>query len=141
MRLLLVLALALALTAPAAAQQKASLPDIEDEVMCIECGTVLSVSNSPVAQQERQFIRDEIAAGKNKQQIKAALVDQYGDDVIADPKTPWLWIVPVAVAILAAGGVLFALRTWRGRAPAHEPPLPPPLSDEDARRLDAELSR
>src|SRR6185503_18617368 len=27
---------------------QASLPDIEDEVMCVECGTVLSVSNSPV---------------------------------------------------------------------------------------------
>ena len=43
---------ALAFAAPAAAQ-KASLPDIEDEVMCVECGTVLSVSNSPVATQER----------------------------------------------------------------------------------------
>jgi len=98
MRLVLVLALALTLTAPAYAQQ-ASLPDIEDEVMCIECGTVLSVSNSPVAQQERQFIRDEIAAGKTKDQIKAAMVDEYGEDVIADPKTPWLWIVPVAIAL------------------------------------------
>ena len=140
MRLVLVLALALTLTAPAYAQQ-ASLPDIEDEVMCIECGTVLSVSNSPVAQQERQFIREQIAAGKTKKQIKAAMVQEYGEDVIADPKTPWLWIVPVAIALLAAFGVGLALRTWRGRTPTSEPPLPPPLSDEDARRLDAELSR
>src|SRR4051794_40649988 len=122
--LLLVLALALALTAPAAAQQQqqqqqqASLPDIEDEVMCIECGTVLSVSNSPVAQQERQFIRDEIAAGKDKAQIKAALVDEYGDDVIADPQTPWLWLVPVVLALAAAIGIAFAIRRWRHRAPA-----------------------
>jgi len=141
MRLLLVLALALALTAPAAAQPQASLPDIEDEVMCIECGTVLSVSNSPVAQQERQFIREQIAAGKDKEQIKAALVDEYGEEVIADPKTPWLWIVPVAVALLAAVGIAFAIRRWRGRAPTAEPVLPPPLSAEDAQRLDAELSR
>ena len=53
--------------------------------MCVECGTVLSVSSSPVAQQERQFIRDQIAAGKNKEQIKAALVEEYGEDVLADP--------------------------------------------------------
>jgi cytochrome c-type biogenesis protein CcmH len=142
MRALLVLTLMLAFAAPVHAQQQpASLPDIEDEVMCIECGTVLSVSNAPVAQQERQFIRDEIAAGKTKEQIKAAMVEQYGDDVIADPKTPWLWIVPVALALLAAIGVGFALRTWRGRAPTQEPELPPELSPEDARRLDAELSR
>jgi cytochrome c-type biogenesis protein CcmH len=102
---------------------------------------VLSVSNSPVAQQERQFIREQIAAGKDKEQIKAAMVDEYGEDVIADPKTPWLWIVPVALALLAAGGVIVALRTWRGRAPAREPELPPALSPEDAARLDAELSR
>ena len=129
-------ALILAVAAP-----QASLPDIEDEVMCVECGTVLSVSNSPVAQQERQFIRDQIAAGKDKEQIKAALVNEYGDDVIADPKTPWLWIVPVVVALLAAAGVAVAIRRWRRRAPASEPDLPPPLSPEDAQRLDAELSR
>jgi cytochrome c-type biogenesis protein CcmH len=139
-RALLVAAVLLAFAAPAYAQN-ASLPDVEDEVMCIECGTVLSVSNSPVAQQERQFIREQIAAGKDKQQIKAAMVEEYGDDVIADPKTPWVWIVPVALGILAAAGVALAIRAWRKRAPAAETPLPPPLSAEDARRLDAELSR
>ena len=32
----------------------------------------------PVANQERAFIREQIAAGKDKTQIKAALVDEYG---------------------------------------------------------------
>ena len=134
----------LALAAPAQAQ-KTSLPDIEDEVMCVECGTVLSVSNSPVAQQERQFIRDLIAQGKDKEQIKAALVAEYGEDVLADPGTGGfnaaLWLVPIALALLGVAGVLLAVRRWRGRAPTAEPELPPPLSPEDARRLDAELSR
>src|SRR3954464_14733798 len=92
-----------------AAVPRASLPDIEDEVMCVECGTVLSVSNSPVAQQERAFIRQQIVAGKDKQQIKAALVYQYGDDVLADPGTSGfnktLWIVPIALVLLAAAGI------------------------------------
>jgi cytochrome c-type biogenesis protein CcmH len=141
-RLVLGLLLAL-LLAPAAlaAEPRTTLPDVEDEVMCVECGTVLSVSNSPVAQQEREFIREQIAAGKNKDQIKAALVDEYGDEVIASPKTPWLWLVPVVVALVAAIGIGFAIRRWRGRTPPEEPELPPPLSAEDARRLDAELSR
>jgi cytochrome c-type biogenesis protein CcmH len=134
-------ALGVALILAVAATPQASLPDIEDEVMCVECGTVLSVSGSPVAQQERAFIRQQIAAGKSKAQIKAALVDEYGDDVIADPKTPWLWIVPVAVALIAAIGIAFAVRRWRGRAPTAEPELPPPLSAEDAKRLDAELAK
>jgi cytochrome c-type biogenesis protein CcmH len=135
----LLAALGAALVLAVAPAPQASLPDIEDEVMCVECGTVLSVSNSPVAQQERQFIREQIRAGKDKEQVKAALVDEYGEDVIADPKTPWLWIVPVGVALLAAAAVAVAISRWRRRAPAPEQTLPPPLSPEDARRLDAEL--
>src|ERR1700742_5178136 len=87
---------------------QASLPDIEDKVMCVECGTVLSVSNSPVANQERAFIREQIAAGKSKQQIKDALVAEYGDHVLADPGTGGfnkaLWLVPIVVAVAGGGG-------------------------------------
>ena len=54
--------------------------------MCVECGTALNVSNSPVADQERAFIREQIAAGKDKAQIKAALVDEYGAGVLAEPE-------------------------------------------------------
>jgi cytochrome c-type biogenesis protein CcmH len=122
---------------------QASLPDIEDEVMCVECGTVLSVSNSPVANQERAFIRQQITAGKDKQQIKDALVAEYGEHVLADPGTSGfnktLWLVPIALALAAAVGIGVALRRWRGRAPATEDELPPELSPEDAQRLDAEL--
>ena len=79
---------ALALLAPAAAlgaQARTSLADLEDEVMCVECGTPLEVSQSPVAQQERAFIRREVAAGKTKAQIKSDLVDEYGQAVLAEP--------------------------------------------------------
>jgi cytochrome c-type biogenesis protein CcmH len=139
---LVILLAALALAAPAYAQQT-SLPDLEDEVMCVECGTVLSVSNSPVAQQERQFIRDEIAKGKSKDEIKASLVAEYGEEVLADPGTggfnATLWLVPILVALGALATMFFAVRAWRRRAPAAEQELPPPLSAEDARRLDTEL--
>jgi cytochrome c-type biogenesis protein CcmH len=127
-----------------AAVPRASLPDIEDEVMCVECGTVLSVSNSPVAEQERAFIRQEIARGQSKQQIKAAMVDQYGDEVLADPGTggfnKTLWIVPIVLVLLAATGIGVAVRRWR-RIPPQQEEMPPPLNPDDAARLDAELTR
>ena len=126
---------------------KASLPDIEDEVMCVECGTVLSVSNSPVAIQERAFIREQIAAGKDKAQIKAALVDEYGEEILAKPEARRLQRRAVDRADRAgrAGG---GRHRHRGQALAPnagedpiETELPPELSAEDAQRLDAELSR
>jgi cytochrome c-type biogenesis protein CcmH len=139
--------LALLLAAPAlgAVQPRTSLPDIEDEVMCVECGTPLAVSDSPVANQERAFIRREIAQGKTKAQIKADLVDQYGQDVLSDPHRRGfgkaLWIVPAALVLLGGALIFFALRRWRRNGPAPEAAPPPELSPEDARRLEADLSR
>ena len=143
----LTLLLALLLTAPAAAAQKpkATLADLEDEVMCVECGTPLEVSQSPVANQERAFIEQQIAKGEDKRQIKAALVQQYGEQVLAVPDgkgfNATLWIVPVLLVALGAAVVLVATRRWRRRAPEPEAVLAPALSADDARRLDAELSR
>jgi cytochrome c-type biogenesis protein CcmH len=146
-RLLLLLALLLALAAPAAQAQgpPASLADLEDEVMCVECGTPLEVSQSPVANQERAFIRRQIAQGRDKAQIKAALVAEYGDAVLAEPKGGGFdlaaWLIPILVGLAAIAGVATAARRWR-RAPA-EAPAPaapaPALDPAAARRLDAEL--
>jgi cytochrome c-type biogenesis protein CcmH/NrfF len=139
--------LALLLAAPAlgAVEPRTSLPDIEDEVMCVECGTPLAVSDSPVANQERAFIRREIAQGKTKAQIKADLVDQYGQDVLSDPHRHGfgkaLWIVPVALVLGGAAVIFLALRRWRRNGPAPEAAPAPELSPEDARRLEADLSR
>jgi cytochrome c-type biogenesis protein CcmH len=141
------LLLALLLAAPAgAAAARASLADLEDEVMCVECGTPLEVSQSPVANQERAFIRAQIAAGKDKAQIKAALVQEYGRQVLAEPGSKGfdatLWIVPIALVAAAAAGIALALRRWRRAGPDEPAAAPvPALSAEDARRLDAELSR
>jgi cytochrome c-type biogenesis protein CcmH len=142
---LLVFALAAPTAARAAGPARASLPDIEDEVMCVECGTPLAVSDSPVANQERAVIRKLIARGETKAQIKAALVQQYGTGVLADPKRHGfgkaLWIVPAALVLLGAAVIFTALRRWRRNGPAPEAPVPPELSPEDAQRLEAELSR
>jgi cytochrome c-type biogenesis protein CcmH len=141
MRILVAVLLVLGLTA--AAEPKASLPDIEDEVMCVECRTALNVSQSPVADQERAFIREKIAQGLTKDQIKAALVDAYGPDVLGEPEAKGFdlsaWIVPGALVAAAALGVALLARRWR-RGPATAPADTPELDPDDARRLDAELA-
>jgi cytochrome c-type biogenesis protein CcmH len=149
--LTVLLALALAAASPATAQApRASLPDIEDEVMCLECGTALNVSTSEVADQEREFIAGLIAEGRTKAEIKAALVDEYGPRVLAEPDDDGFqltaWVVPVLAALSALGLVLLVARRWRGRGRAGDAAAAaaaggdPALDADDARRLDAELA-
>jgi cytochrome c-type biogenesis protein CcmH len=140
----LVAALVLLLGLAAAAPPQTTLPDVEDEVMCVECGTALNVSQSPVAEQEREFIRDRIAEGLSKDQIKAALVEEYGADVLAEPPGEGFnvtaWLVPAALAALALLGVVLLTRRWRGGARPEPPAASSDLDPDDARRLDAELA-
>jgi cytochrome c-type biogenesis protein CcmH len=147
MRAFLAPLLALALLAPAAAaaEPRASLTDIEDEVMCLECGTALNVSNSAVADQEREFIAELIAEGKTKQEVKDALVAEYGPRVLAQPADDGFeltaWLVPVLAGLAALALVAFAARRWRRARPAGGAAQgDPALDPEDARRLDAELA-
>ena len=142
MRWLVAIALLLGL---AAAAPQTTLPDVEDEVMCVECGTALNVSTSPVADQERAFIRDRIAEGMTKEEIKQALVDEYGPDVLAVPEgggfSVSAWLVPIALAGFAVVTVALLYRRWRrGAAPAPSAAGGPDLDPDDARRLNAELT-
>jgi cytochrome c-type biogenesis protein CcmH len=134
------LAMLALVAAPAAATP--SLADLEQQFMCVECGTALSVSQSPVAERERALIRKDLAAGKSVEQIKADMVDAYGPDVLAQPSGGGFdavaWIVPVVLVVLAAAALFVAARRWR-RAPAPPDATPPPLDPADARRLDADL--
>lgn len=149
------LALALlAAAAPAlatAAQPRASLTEIEGEVMCPVCGTLLELAESPQAQREKAFIAQLIAAGHTKAQIKDALVAQYGDAVLALPKSSGFdlsaYLVPIVAFLLAAVGLGVGVLRWRrvGGAPGAEGGAPPPApsgpSAEDSERLDADLAR
>ncbi|MEA2225580.1 MAG: cytochrome c-type biosis protein CcmH, partial [Solirubrobacteraceae bacterium] len=70
---------------PAAAAPRASLPQIEREVMCVTCKIPLNVAQSPQADRERAFIQSLIDKGDDEAAIKRALVGQYGPAVLALP--------------------------------------------------------
>jgi cytochrome c-type biogenesis protein CcmH/NrfF len=141
----IVLLLAATVAVPATAQEpRASLPDVEDEVMCTICGTLLAESDSPQAERERALIRRLIAEGKDKDQIKDALVAEYGPRVLATPSGHGFdlvaWLVPGAAILLAAVAIAFGLRrTLRQRSGSSAEPQP--LDPGDAARLEADLSR
>ncbi len=137
--------------AASAAPARTSLPEIEDEVMCPICGTLLSLSHAPAAERQRVYIRKLIAEGKTKDQIKDALVVEYGGQVLAMPENRgidvWAYLVPVIGFGLAAIGVIWTVIRWRrGRSDdGSDPPGRtgdgPGEGSDEAERLDRDMAR
>ncbi|MGI8622753.1 MAG: cytochrome c-type biogenesis protein [Solirubrobacteraceae bacterium] len=142
--LLLLALLAAAAPAGAAPASRVSLPDVEDEVMCVQCGTALNISQAPSADQERAVIREDIAKGLTKDQIKAHLVHEYGRNVLAEPPKSGFdlaaWLVPGLLAILAIGAMALTARRWRRAGERPEDDEDPALDVEDARRVERDMA-
>jgi cytochrome c-type biogenesis protein CcmH len=111
--------------------------------MCTICGTLLAQSESPQADRERALIRRLIARGEDKDQIKDALVAQYGPRVLATPSGHGFdllaWLVPGAAIALAACGIGWFAVTRRARP--DRTAGAPVIEGSDASRLDEDMSR
>jgi cytochrome c-type biogenesis protein CcmH len=138
--------LALASSAAAATPQT-SISEIEGEVMCPICGTLLELAESPQAQRERVLVKRLIAEGKSEGEVKDALVAQYGPAVLALPEGKGFdlsaYLVPVIAFAAAALALAFAVRRWRRstRSSRGNPRDVRGPNDEEAERLDADLAR
>jgi cytochrome c-type biogenesis protein CcmH len=144
---LAMVAVALATPAAALAQDcpQTTLGDVEDEVMCPVCGTPLGLaSEAPQAIQEREYIERLIADCRSKDEIKRALVAQFGDAVLALPgdeggddgiEDVLVYVIPGLALVAAAGGIALALTRWRRRDPSA------PREAADGGRVDKDMER
>ena len=142
------LLLVLALPAPAlAAEARTTLPDVEDEVMCVTCNVPLNIAESPQASRQRELIRTLVDRGLTKEQVKAALVDEYGEDVLALPEDDGVglvaYVVPIAIVLAMIAAAAFFVPRWRrpGRPRAAAAGGAPAASDAELDRLDEDLRR
>ena len=150
-RILATVLVLLAGAAPAAAGAacpKTTLEDVEDEVMCPVCGTPLELATeAPQAARERELIRRLVDSCRSKDEVKAVLAAQYGDDVLAVPGDEGFdlaaYLVPALALLGAAGLVVTASARWRRRRVpiAASTTGDGELPAADARRLDEELER
>ena len=142
-RLAVALALFLSTVPVAFAADPPSAAELEAELVCPVCETTLDQSNAPVAERMKLYIRERIAAGDTEQEIKDALVAQFGPGVLASTGGGGLgalaWLVPLVA--LAAGAVVVTVlvRGWSRRRASPEPAQP--IDPELDRRLDEELAR
>jgi cytochrome c-type biogenesis protein CcmH len=145
--LALIVATAMAATAGTATAKTSYLSAVDD-FMCVVCHEPLSVSQSPEAFQERQYIRQLIAQGKTRKEIQNDMVEQYGPAVLARPPANGVnllvYIIPPVVLIVGIIVLAVFLPRWRRRARESGPSpgqAKPTLGDADAKRLNEDLGR
>jgi cytochrome c-type biogenesis protein CcmH len=117
--------------------------DLEAELVCPVCETTLDQSDAPVAERMKAFIRERIAAGDTEEEIKDALVAEFGSGVLATPGKSGFgllaWLVPLAAIVFGALALALLIRSWSRRRPS--PMGERPLDPELERRVDEELAR
>ena len=143
LRALILITGALLTGGSAAAAGPPNAADLEAELVCPVCKTTLDQSTAPIAERMKAFIRVRIAAGDTEQEIKDALVDEFGPAVLATPRKSGFgllaWLLPLAALIAGAIAVGFLIRSWSRRRAS--PDEAQPLDLELERLVDEELAR
>lgn len=92
---------------------------LAQELRCVVCQSQsVAESNAPLAVDMKRQLREGLAAGRSEDELKAELVQRYGEQVLYRPAlhtgTLPLWFGPLA--LLAVGGVVY-WRQSRGAKP------------------------
>lgn len=133
---------------------KTDLADLEDEVMCVQCKRPLVTSAGSAADDQRELMQQWINEGLTKDQIKARLVDEYGDRALVNDRSGIAAAAPWLAAVVGLTSIGLLLRRRRAGqddvAGAEEPSAGangqgspsrvPELSAADDARIDAELA-
>jgi cytochrome c-type biogenesis protein CcmH len=128
---------------PSKPKPRASLVDLEGEIMCPVCSTTLDQSDSPIARRMKADISRRIQAGQSKQQIKDELVAEFGTKILAAPPAKGFnllaWLLPFVA--LFGGALVLGLLAWRWSRNRDPSPPGARMSPALERRVDEELAR
>jgi len=108
---------------------------ISEEMRCLVCqNESLAGSRADLAQDLRQEIRGLIRQGKTDDEIRAFMVERYGDFVLYRPPVkPITWLLWIGPFIILLGGILALLLYVRRRGDMTKKIL---LSDVENERID-----
>ena len=114
---------------------------LAEELRCLVCqNQTIADSNAPLALDLRNQIRGQIAAGRSDTEIRAYMVDRYGDFVLYRPPfkaaTAMLWIGPFALLALGIGVAVARVRRRAGASPPAPAPKGAPSREEVTRLLE-----
>lgn len=125
-----------------------AVSQVSQELYCPLCtGVRVDHCDLPLCDQMREVIRQKLAAGETKEEIKAYFVEQYGQVVLGvPPKRGGMilaWVLPFLVLLVAGGWVYRLARRWAQRRATEEieAVAPQPLPAEYVERLERELEQ
>jgi cytochrome c-type biogenesis protein CcmH len=118
--------------------------EIAKTLRCAICQTEnIWESQSVLASQMRQIIRERLQQGESPEQIKAYFLSRYGDYILMKPRVRgWNWLIwGGPFVLLLIGGLLLYRTLFRWTAvPASTPEDNPlPLSESSKQRIEDEL--
>jgi cytochrome c-type biogenesis protein CcmH len=111
---------------------------LEERIRCPRCASQsVAQSETPSARGVKVVIRDQVEAGRSDEEILDFVASRYGRDVLLDTPgsgfSALVWVLPVAVSILAVTALVYRFRDWRPGATR--------ASDADRDLVGAELDR
>lgn len=106
---------------------EAGVRAVASELRCPVCqGESIQDSPAALAQEMRSIVREQLAAGRTPDEVKAYFVDKYGEWILLRPKAHgWNMLVYVLPLVVLLGGAVViarATRRWtaRGDTKAHD---------------------
>ena len=113
-----VAALVVGTTDTGARTEEERVDAIASSVRCPTCrGQSVADSDAIAAENVRREITRRVGEGESDDEIRDALAARFGEGIILTPSrsgvTGLVWVLPVAAAVVALAGLVFAFRRWR----------------------------
>lgn len=99
---------------------------VSSQLRCPVCqGESIQESPAELAKQMRQVVREQLAAGRSGEEVKAYFVSKYGEWILLEPKPHGanllVYVLPFVLLLGGAGVIVFAVRSWMRPSPGSEP--------------------
>lgn len=99
------------------ARQEAAAKALMEELRCLVCqGQSIADSDAELAGDMRALVRQRIARGEKPEDVRAWLIDRYGEWVSYRPSVaPLTWPLWIAPLVLLGAGALLVRKRFRSR--------------------------
>ena len=102
---------------------------VSSQLRCPVCqGESIQDSPAELAKQMRQVVREQLAAGRSGEEVKAYFVSKYGEWILLQPKAHganlMVYVLPFVLLLGGAGVIVVAVRKWTRHSPESQSDSP-----------------